>query len=135
MFKVATTYQHNKKISLIFKGNKHLRHVLSDKDIKQMTLIEGRFPLTKLPVCSHCEKLGLWHKDPITQKIIGVCRSCGSITHKPLTYSTYLASGYDVDSTGNTFRQMAMVDKKKEVVKRFIYLPDFSRMERKILNG
>lgn len=125
---MATTQQHNKLINVIFNGNKHLKHVLTDKDIAQMTIIEGRYPLTKLPVCGRCEKLGLWHKDQTTQKIVGVCRSCGAITKNPVTYSTYLASGYDVDATGDTFRSMAIVDKNKEAVKRFIYLPEFSNM-------
>jgi hypothetical protein len=126
---VATAKQHNQIIHAVFNGNKHLKHVLSDKDIIQMTMIEGRFPLTKLPVCGHCEKLGLWHRDPITQKIVGVCKSCGAITKKPVTYSSYLASGYDVDATGDTFRKMAMIEKNKELVKRFIYLPDLNRLE------
>lgn len=125
---MATVKQHNNIINVVFNGNKHLKHVLTDKDITRMTLIEGSFPLTKLPVCGHCEKLGLWHRDPVTQKIIGVCRSCGTITKNPVTYSTYLASGYDVDATGDTFRSMAQVDKKKDLVNRFIYLPEFNNM-------
>jgi hypothetical protein len=129
VFQLATAKQHNQIMNYVFEGNKHLKHVLTDDDIKQMTMIEGRFPLTKLPVCGHCEKLGLWHRDPYTQKNVGVCRSCGAVTKKPVTYSSYLASGYDVDATGTTFRQMAMVEKNKELVKRFIYLPDFNKLE------
>ncbi|MGL6281819.1 MAG: hypothetical protein ACRC2J_05380, partial [Microcoleaceae cyanobacterium] len=89
-------------------------------DIVQMCLIEGRFPLTKLPVCGHCEMLALWHRDPLTQKIIGVCKSCGAITKNPVSYSTYLASKMDVDQTGDTFRKMAILDKNRDTWKRFI---------------
>jgi hypothetical protein len=129
---MATAQQHNNIINVIFDGNKHLKHVLSDQDIAQMTMIEGRFPLTKLPVCGHCEKLGLWHKDSYTQKIVGVCRSCGAITKSPITYSTYLASRMDVDETGDTFRKMAIVDKHRDKMKRFIYLPEFNNIGQQI---
>lgn len=111
----------------MFDGNKHLKHVLSNDEIKQMTMIEGRFPLTKLPVCAGCEKLGLWHKD--NGKPVGYCKQCGTITKNPVTYSTYLAQRMDVDETGTTFRSMAEVDKKADWFKRAVYLPDFSRME------
>ena len=125
---MASEQEHNQLIKVLFDGNKHLKHVLSDEEIKQMTIIEGRFPLTKLPVCAHCEKLGLWHKDS-TGKPIGYCRQCGTITKKPVTYSTYLAQGMDIDETGKNFRNMAEVDKKADWYKRAVYLPDFSRME------
>lgn len=125
---MATVEQHNKLINIVFNGNKHLKHVLSDEDIKQMTLIEGRFPLTKLPVCGHCEKLGLWHRDAYNRKIVGVCRTCGTITKNPVTYSTYLASRMDVDETGDTFRSMATVDKHRDLAARLVYLPDFNHI-------
>jgi hypothetical protein len=132
---VASVKEHNNIINVVFDGNKHLKHVLSDQEIVQMCLIEGRFPLTKLPVCGHCEMLGLWHTDSLTKKIIGVCRSCGAITKHPVSYSTYLASKQDVDETGDTFRRMAMVDKKKDVWNRFIYLPEFDTNGRMIEDG
>lgn len=117
--------KHHNILKVIFDGNKHLKHVLSDNEITQMTLIENRFPLTKLPVCGHCEKLGLWSKDVLTQKPIGVCRSCGAITKRPLTYSTYLASKMDVDATGDTFRRMANLDKKLDTYNRNVFLHDY----------
>jgi hypothetical protein len=126
---MATDAQHNKLIQVIFDGNKHLNHVLTTEEINRMTMIEGRFPLTKLPVCGHCERLGLWHKDIITKKPVGICKKCGSITKSPVTYSTYLSQNMDVDATGDSFRKMSIVDKKYEAYKRMVYLPDFSRLE------
>lgn len=120
-----STVKHHAIIKVIFDGNKHLKHVLDNDEIKQMTLIENRFPLTKLPVCGHCEKLGLWGKDSITKKPIGVCKSCGSITQTPITYSTYLASRMDVDETGHTFRSLANIDKKVDNYNRNVYLHKF----------
>ena len=117
--------RHHNIIKIIFDGNKHLKHVLSDKEIVQMTLIEDRFPLTKLPVCGHCEKLGLWSKDILTKKLIGVCRSCGSITKNPVAYSTYLASKMDVDPSGDTFRKMTKTEKKLNDFNRMKYLHEF----------
>ena len=99
--------------------------MLSNQDIAQMTMIEGRYPLSKLPVCGHCEKLGLWHFDKIFDKVVGVCQSCGAITKDPITYSTYLAKKMDVDETGDTFKRMAIVDRDRDYVNRFIYLPEF----------
>lgn len=129
---MATAGQHNQILKVIFDGSKHLNHVLDNDQIKKMTLYEGRFPLTKLPVCGHCEKLGLWHKDELTKKPVGVCTACGAITRKPLTYSSYLAAGYDIDQTGDSFRRMAIVDKQKDLVNRHIYLPDTKRLEEQL---
>lgn len=94
---MATTTQHNNLVKICFDGNKHLKHVLSNSEIAQMTLIENRFPLTKLPVCGGCEGLALWSRNKTA-----TCRKCGTITQNPITYSSYLASGYDVDATGKT---------------------------------
>ena len=80
-----------------------------------MTLIEKRFPLTKLPVCGACEKLAMWGNG-----MQGICRSCGTITKNPITYSEYLASGYDIDSTGATAKCVLREEKKV----REIILPD-----------
>lgn len=116
--------KHHNILKVVFDGNKHLKHVLSDEDIRQMTLIENRFPLSKLPVCGHCEKLGLWSKG-IKGEPVGICRVCGTITKHPITYSTYLASKMDVDSTGDTFRRMASIDKKMDDFNRKVYLHKF----------
>lgn len=126
---MPTEKRHNDLIAYHFDGNKHLKHVLSVDEIKDMTLIEGRFPLTKLPVCAHCEKLGLWTKDFLTKKPCGYCKACGSYTKSPVTYSTYLAQKMDIDATGASFRQMLDVDKKQEDYKRMVYLPDFTRLD------
>jgi hypothetical protein len=114
---MATVAEHNQIIKMCFDGNKHLKHVLSNEEIRNMTIIENRFPLTKLPVCGSCERLAMWGKGGQ-----GVCRHCGTITKNPITYSSYLASGYDVDQTGTTFRSVAH---KSEMVKRDIILPDY----------
>jgi hypothetical protein len=121
---MATTAQHNQIIKVVFDGNKHLKHVLSSQEIKDLTMIENRFPLTKLPVCGHCEKLGLWSQSD--GKPIGICKSCGSITKSPITYSTYLASKMDVDQTGDTFRSVDMLSKKIDDFNRKVYLHKFN---------
>jgi len=105
---VSTISEHNRLIKVVFDGSKHLKHVLTNEIVRQMTIIEGRFPLTRLPVCGHCEKLGLWGPDGA-----GYCQSCGTITKHPITYSEYLASGYDVDETGEAAR--SVIGERKRV--------------------
>ncbi len=112
---MATIPQHNRLIKILFGNQKHFSHVMTDPQIKQMTDIEGRYPLTRLPVCGHCERLGMWDKGGV-----GVCKHCGTITKNPVTYSTYLASGYDVDPTGETLRGLAH---RLEMAKRDVILP------------
>ena len=89
---------------------------MSSEDIKKMTMLESRYPLSKLPVCEHCEKLAKWHTGGC-----GYCSSCGTITTKPITYSEYLACGYDIDPTGKTAKKVF----KNEKAKRTIWLPDY----------
>lgn len=98
---MASIEQHNNLVKICFDGNKHLQKVLDNEQIKNMTMIESRFPLTKLPVCGHCEGLAMWSKNRTA-----TCTKCGTITKNPITYSSYLASGYDVDSTGNTAKKV-----------------------------
>jgi len=126
---MATDLQHNNLIVKVLDGNKHVKHVLTTEEVKKLTMIEGRFPLTKLPVCNHCEKLGLWDRDRLTNKIIGRCKSCGSISYNPITYATYLTQNLDVDATGETFRKTLFVDRKIDSYKRMVYLPDFTRLD------
>jgi hypothetical protein len=102
--------EHNKVVKSLLGEQKHFKHVMSDQQIKQMTDIEGRYPLTRLPVCGTCERLGMWDKDGT-----GVCKHCGATTVSPITYSAYLASGYDIDQTGATFRK---IKHAQEMVKR-----------------
>ena len=115
------TKGHNQLIKVVFDGSKHLKHVLSSDEIRQMTMIEGRFPLTKLPVCGHCERLAVWGKN-----MSGVCRHCGTITRVPITYSNYLSAGYDVDATGDTARRVMCQEKER----RDIVLPKHIEIER-----
>ena len=122
---MGTITQHHDIIKCIFGGSKHFKHVLSNDEITQMTLIENRFPLTKLPVCGHCEKLGLWSKG-ISNEPIGVCKSCGAITKQPITYSTYLASQLDIDPTGDTFRRMSTLEKKVDNFNRKVFLHKYN---------
>ena len=86
-------------------------------------MLEGRFPLTKLPVCGSCEKLALWSRGKQA-----VCRLCGTITKSPITYSSYLASGYDVDATGETAKKVFnQANMEKERQRRQLILPDYGR--------
>ena len=112
----------NQIIKICLDGNKHLKHVLTNDVINTMTMLENRFPLSKLPVCGGCEKLGLW-----SHGFVGICRDCGTITKNPLTYSEYLASGYDIDATGNTAREV--LTEEKEV--RRLILPDHTNYAQK----
>lgn len=82
-----------------------------------MTMIENRFPLTKLPVCGSCESLAFWCRGEAH------CKKCGTITKSPVTYSTYLGSGFDIDATGHTARKVL----QDEMNKRLMILPDYGR--------
>ena len=113
---MATTAEHNQLIKICFDGSKHLKHVLSQDEIRQMTVIENRFPLTKLPVCGNCERLAMW-----SQGMQATCRHCGTITKSPITYATYLASGYDVDQTGATAKEIM---NKSSIIREKV-LPDY----------
>lgn len=73
---------------------RHMKHILTQEDISRMTFIENRYPIAKLPVCSHCERLAMWGKDGI-----GVCTHCGTTTLHPITLAEYYISGYDLDAT------------------------------------
>lgn len=113
--------EHHELIKVCFDGNKHLKHVLSQEEIKTMTMIENRYPLTQLPVCGHCEKLGMWGRG-----MVGICRECGTITKNPVNYATYLASGYDLDATGAIAKEIfhkSDVENQKRM--RKIILPQY----------
>ena len=102
---------HNNLVKVMFDGNKHLKHVMTSEQIKKMTIYEGRYPLTRMPVCVGCEKLAYWNEDN------AYCPHCGTITKKPVTYSSYLASGYDVDK--GIAGKMLDLDKRKR------FLPNY----------
>ena len=116
---MATTQEHNQLIKVCFDGNKHLKKVLDSEEIRNMTMIEGRFPLTKLPVCGCCEGLALWSHGGQA-----ICRKCGSITKNPITYSSYLAAGYDVDATGQTAKSALLT--REQIAEQL--LPDYERL-------
>lgn len=106
--------EHNNLIKVVFDGSKHLKHIMSAEQAAKVSAIEGRYPLSRMPVCGHCEKIGLWHRGGTAY-----CPVCGTYTKHPITYSTYLASGYDIDKT--TARWML----EKEQNKRKKVLPNF----------
>lgn len=110
--------EHNNLIKVCFDGNKHLKHVMTDSQIKNMCMIENRYPLTKLPVCGGCERLAMWSRGKQA-----TCTHCGTITKSPITYSSYLASGYDIDPTGDTAKRVLNLEKEK--MKRQLILPDY----------
>ena len=113
---MSTISEHNRLIKVVLDGSKHLKHVLTNDMVNKMTMIEGRFPLSRLPVCGGCEKLAMYGPDGS-----GYCQSCGTITKHPITYSEYLASGFDVDETGETAKEVL----KEQQVKRGIWLPQY----------
>ena len=94
---------------------KHLKHVLTQPMIDKMCRIEARYPLAKLPVCGHCERLGMWGKGGICH-----CLKCGTITTKPVTLAEYYAAGYDMDGATGEDRSQVMHEK----IARNIILPD-----------
>jgi hypothetical protein len=113
---LASVAEHNQLLKVCFDGNKHLKHVMTSNEIHKMTLIEEKYPLSRLPVCGGCEKLAYWHHNHTAY-----CPSCGTITKVPITYASYLASGYDVDATGNTARMVL----EKERSKRSLIIRNF----------
>jgi hypothetical protein len=120
------TQQHNQLIKVCFDGSKNLKHVLSMEEINRMTMIEGRFPLTKLPVCSHCERLAMWSRG-----MQATCTHCGTITKNPITYATYLASGFDVDTTGATAKSVMQASESM----REKILPQYEKVQELIIAG
>ena len=56
---IGRTKSLNNKLLKIFNENKHIKHILTNEDIKKMCFTEGRYPFTKLPVCNNCERLGM----------------------------------------------------------------------------
>lgn len=106
---MATIGQHNNSlIKVILNGSKHLKHVLTSKEIVKMSLIEKSYPLSRLPVCGHCEKLAYWHTGGQAW-----CPKCGTYTKKPFTYADYLACGFDIDSSCATSRAMLEYERKR----------------------
>jgi hypothetical protein len=57
----------------------------------------------------------------------GICKHCGTITKSPITYSSYLAAGYDVDPTGATARKVMNDSPSKEA--RALILPEYIRLD------
>lgn len=113
---MASVLEHNQLIKICFDGSKHLKHVMTSEEIKKLSIIEGKYPMTRLPVCGSCEKLAYWHKNGTAY-----CPSCGTITKSPITYAQYLASGYDVDATGQTARMALETERSK----RAVILPEY----------
>ncbi len=105
---MATVAEHNQIMKCVLDGSKHLKHVMDSKQVAKVGFLENRYPATRLPVCGHCEKLAFWHTGGQA-----FCPACGTYTMKAITYSTYLASGYDVDPSCATSRKMFELEKKK----------------------
>lgn len=103
--------EHNNLIKIVFNGSQHLNHVMTSEQIKDSELIESRYPISRLPVCGHCERLAYWSHGG------AYCPKCGTCTKSPITYSTYLASGYDLDT--------GIASKMMEIERRKKILPDY----------
>lgn len=110
---------HNKLMAIVFGNTKYFNHIMQDDEIRTMTMLEGSCPVTRQPVCGRCEQLALWHK--INGEPVGICKKCGTITKNPVTYATYLASGFDIDPTGMTAREA--LKHRKVMVEN--YVPDY----------
>ena len=100
---------HNTLMKIVFDGNKHLKHVMTADEVQKSVHLENRYPLSRMPVCGHCERLALW-----TRNKQAFCEYCGTYTRTPVTYSSYLASGYDVDK--GIANRMMELDKRNKIL-------------------
>lgn len=107
----------------VMDGSPHLRHILTSEKVKRMCLYENRYPFVKLPVCSGCERLGLWTKAPQGHKRC-YCEVCGTYTLDPRTYAEYLSNGEDLDPHGKTFRELSVKMKTDLGKNRILYIPE-----------
>lgn len=96
---MASIAQHNNLLKCMVGGQAHFRHILTNDRIAKMTMLEGRYPITRLPVCEHCERLAMWSGKNVKGEKIGTCPHCGTRTVNPFTYAEYLMHGYDVDKS------------------------------------
>ena len=89
----------NDDILKISTNDKHMKHILTNKRVEEMTMVQKVFPITGLPVCGHCEGLGFWGKVKVGNNMgtkTGTCWMCGTVTLNPVTYGEYLVAGYDL---------------------------------------
>ena len=99
--------QQAKDIIKLSYNDKHIVHVLSNEKVNEMTQLSQRYPITRLPVCNHCEALGLWGFTKMKEPA-GYCEKCGTITVGPISYAEYLVAGHDLPGTMNA-------EKKEEI--------------------
>jgi hypothetical protein len=69
--------------------------MLTNDTVRLMTMVEGRCPIAKQPMCGWCERVALWGRGA-DGSMVAYCHVCGSTTSKPMTYSEYIANGYDI---------------------------------------
>lgn len=111
--------KHNDDLIRVMSDQKHMKHILTQEHIDQMVRVEARYPISKLPVCGHCERLALWG-----DKGTAHCLHCGTVTLKAVPLSEYYAAGYDLD--GATGEDRSQVRHEKNA--RKILLPDRLRV-------
>ena len=97
----------NAEILKISDNAKFKKHILTNEHITEMTMIEKRYPIMRLPVCGHCEKPALWSKT--NGERTATCMICGTITKNPIKLSEYLIQGHDLP--------LSMSSEKKEEIK------------------
>jgi hypothetical protein len=112
---MANIPEHNVFLYKVMHDQKHFKHILTNDDITRMTMVEQRYPISKLPVCGHCERLAYWGKG-----LIAVCPHCGTTTLNPITLAEYYLQGYDLD--GATGEDRAQV--KHERIARKEIIPE-----------
>lgn len=86
----------NRDFLKISYNDKHIKHCLSVEKVNEMTQVEKRYPMARLPVCNHCEALALWSRPLEDGRATGTCLKCGTITIDPINLAEYLVSGYDL---------------------------------------
>lgn len=99
----------DKEFLKISYNNKHIQHILSVEKVNEMTQVERRYPMSRLPVCNHCEALALWSRPLDDGNPTGTCLKCGTVTVNPISLAEYLVAGYDLP--------MDMSAKEKEEIK------------------
>ena len=76
--------QQAKDIIKLSYNDKHIVHVLSNEKVNEMTQLSQRYPITRLPVCNHCEALGLWRFTKMKEPA-GYCEKCGTmLSHREM---------------------------------------------------
>lgn len=105
---MATIREHNHLMRCVLGNTKHFKHILTRDDLSRITGLEKRYPVSRRPVCEHCESVGWWRKGKAC-----FCPTCGTITKHPITLSEYYIKGYDLDGSRSGLSKEVKITKIK----------------------